>query len=125
MKAKGLRGPAFCAKIVSHWLRMPPSGAVNCNLGMQTWIKTAAGAVVLSPRAVSFVLTSINQEKNLIIIFLYEEVLLLLFSHLSDQIQTATMAELMFGLNQTKKKKTVENKVRADKAEEWNYKAKG
>jgi len=35
------------------------------------------------------------------------------------------MAELMFGLNQTKKKKTVEQKVRADKAEEWNYKAKG
>lgn len=35
------------------------------------------------------------------------------------------MAELMFGLNQTKKKKTVEAKVRKDKSEEWNYKAKG
>jgi hypothetical protein len=35
------------------------------------------------------------------------------------------MAELMFGLNQTKKKKTVDAKVRKDKSEEWNYKAKG
>ena len=31
----------------------------------------------------------------------------------------------MFGLNQTKKKKEVETKVRQTKAEEWNYKAKG
>jgi hypothetical protein len=31
------------------------------------------------------------------------------------------MAELMFGLGQTKKKKEVENKVRQTKAEEWKY----
>jgi hypothetical protein len=35
------------------------------------------------------------------------------------------MAELMFGLNQTKKKKAVEKKVKKDHDEQWNYKAKG
>lgn len=35
------------------------------------------------------------------------------------------MAELMFGLNQTKKKKAVEKQVKKDHDEQWNYKAKG
>lgn len=34
------------------------------------------------------------------------------------------MAELMFGLGQTKKKKETEAKVRQTKAEEWNYKGR-
>jgi hypothetical protein len=34
------------------------------------------------------------------------------------------MAELMFGLGQTKKKKETENKIRQTKAEEWNYKGR-
>lgn len=34
------------------------------------------------------------------------------------------MAELMFGLGQTKKKKETEAKVRKTKAEEWNYKGR-
>lgn len=35
------------------------------------------------------------------------------------------MAELMFGLNQTKKKKAVKKKVKKDHDDQWNYKAKG
>jgi hypothetical protein len=31
------------------------------------------------------------------------------------------MAELMFGLGQTKKKKATEHKVRDNKAKQWNY----
>jgi hypothetical protein len=34
------------------------------------------------------------------------------------------MAELMFGLGQTKKKKAEEAKIKQVKAEEWNYKGK-
>jgi hypothetical protein len=35
-----------------------------------------------------------------------------------------TMAELMFGLGQTKKKKETEAKIRQTKKEEWNYKGR-
>ena len=35
------------------------------------------------------------------------------------------MAELMFGLNQTKKKKSVEKKVKEDHDKQWNYQGKG